>query len=139
MIQKALIIDLSNQAIQDFWVKYQESSIRFENPAYLQSIENKCKIRHSVNPNTLKLLYYSLLYSFICYGVSVWGLRHPSILDPLIKLQKRVAQAITFQDKYAHSTSLFHQLKMLKLFDVHSLQLQLHFVSFMIALKVSHF
>ena len=34
-----IIIDLINQAIQDFWVKYQESSIRFENVAYLQSIE----------------------------------------------------------------------------------------------------
>ena len=37
-----IIIDLINQAIQDFRVKYQESSIGFENLAYLQSIENKC-------------------------------------------------------------------------------------------------
>ena len=36
-----IIIDLINQAIQDFRVMYQESSIRFENVAYLQSIENK--------------------------------------------------------------------------------------------------
>ena len=38
-----IIIDLINQTIQDFRVKYQESSIGFENLAYLQSIENKCK------------------------------------------------------------------------------------------------
>ena len=37
-----IIIDLINQAIQDFRVKYQKSSIGFENLAYLQSIENKC-------------------------------------------------------------------------------------------------
>ena len=37
-----IIIDLINQAI-DFPVKYQESSIGFENLAYLQSIENECK------------------------------------------------------------------------------------------------
>ena len=35
-----IIIDLINQAIQDFWVKYQESSIGFENLAYLRSTEN---------------------------------------------------------------------------------------------------
>ena len=39
-----IIIDLINQAIQDLWVKYQESSIGFENLAYLQSIENKCNV-----------------------------------------------------------------------------------------------
>ena len=39
-----IIIDLINQTFQDFRVKYQESSIGFENLAYLQSIENKCKI-----------------------------------------------------------------------------------------------
>ena len=38
-----IIIDLINQTIEDFRVKYQESSIGFENLAYLQSIENKCK------------------------------------------------------------------------------------------------
>ena len=38
-----IIIDLINQVVQDFRVKYQESSVGFENLAYLQSIENKCK------------------------------------------------------------------------------------------------
>ena len=37
-----IIIDLINQTIQDFRVKYQESSIGFENLVCLQSIENKC-------------------------------------------------------------------------------------------------
>ena len=40
-----IIIDLINQTIQDFRVKYQESSIGFENLAYLQFIENKCKVQ----------------------------------------------------------------------------------------------
>ena len=38
-----IVIDLINQTIQDFRVKYQESSIGLENLSYLQSIENKCK------------------------------------------------------------------------------------------------
>ena len=39
------IIGLINQAIQDFRVKCQESSLGFENLACLQSIENECKTR----------------------------------------------------------------------------------------------
>ena len=39
------------------------------------------KIRHYVSHETLKLLYYSLLYSFISYTVVVWGLIHPTVLD----------------------------------------------------------
>ena len=31
------------------------------------------KIRHHVTPETLKLLYYSLFFSFTSYGISVWG------------------------------------------------------------------
>ena len=38
-----IIFDLINRIIQDFRVKYQESSIGSENLAHLQSIENKCK------------------------------------------------------------------------------------------------
>ena len=36
-----IIIELIDQTIQDFRVKYQEPSIGSENLAYLQSIENK--------------------------------------------------------------------------------------------------
>ena len=51
-------------------------------------------IRHYVPFDTLKLLYYSLFYSFITYSISVWGLTHPSYLDPLYKLQKKIVRTI---------------------------------------------
>ena len=57
------------------------------------------KIRHYVTSETLKLLYYSLFFSFISYGISVWGLTHPTTLDPLYKLQKKVVRAIIFSDR----------------------------------------
>ena len=78
------------------------------------------KIRHYVTPETLKLLYYSLFYSFISYGISVRGLIHPTILEPLCKIQKKVVRAITLSDKYSHSSPLFQNLELLKLRDIHS-------------------
>ena len=72
------------------------------------------KIRHYISRETLKLLYYSLLYSFISYAIVVWGLTHPTVLDCLYKLQKKVVRAVSFKDRYAHLTPLFHKLKILK-------------------------
>ena len=77
------------------------------------------KIRHYVTLKTLKLLYYSLFCSFISYCISFWGLTHSSVLDPLIKLQKKVIRTILFKDQLTHSTPLFSKLQILKLNDIH--------------------
>ena len=85
------------------------------------------KIRHYVSHETLRLLYFSLFYSFISYGISVWCLTHPTVLDPLCKIQKKVVRAITFNNKYTHTTPLFYNLPLLKRFihshENHSLKL----------------
>ena len=47
------------------------------------------KIRHYVSLETLKLLYSFLFYSFVSYGITVWDLTHPTILDRLCKLQTK--------------------------------------------------
>ena len=52
------------------------------------------KIRHYVTPETLKLLYYSLFHSFISFGIAVWGLTHPTILEPLCKIQKKLSELL---------------------------------------------
>ena len=93
------------------------------------------KIRHYVNQDTLKLLYYSLFYSFLSYGTIVWGLTHPSVILPLYKLQTKVIRAICFEDRLAHTSLLFHKLETLKLSDIHSLQL----VLFLIVQKSNHY
>ena len=81
------------------------------------------KIRHFVKAETLKLLYNSLFHSFLSYGITARGLTHPPITNPLYKLQKKIIHAICFEDKYDHTTPLFHRLKTLKLYDIHSLKL----------------
>ena len=77
------------------------------------------RMRHYVTPETLKLLYYSLFYSFLSYGIAIWGLTHPSVLDRLFKVQKRVI----CKDRFTRTTPLFYEHKILKLHDIHSLKL----------------
>ena len=64
-----------------------------------------------------------MFYSFLSYGIAIWGLTHPSVLDRLFKVQKRVICAISFKDKFTHTTPLFYEHKILKLHDIHSLKL----------------
>ena len=80
------------------------------------------KMRHYVTPETLELLYYSLFYSFLSCGIAVWGLTHPSVLDSLFKVQKRVIRAISFKHRFTRTTPLFCKHKILKLHDIHSLK-----------------
>ena len=77
---------------------------------------------------TLKLLCYSLFYSFISYCICL-GSNTPSVLDQLIKLQKKVIRAILFNYQFTQSTLLFSKLQILKLNDIHSLQLLFFLVS----------
>ena len=81
------------------------------------------KIRHYFSSETLKLLYYSLFYSFLSNGIPTWGLTHLTTLYPLFRVQKKVIRAITFSRKFASSSLLFYSLKILKLPDVHKLKL----------------
>ena len=48
------------------------------------------KIRHYAPRDTLTLLYHAIYAPFLFYGVSVWGLTHPSLLDPIFILQKNL-------------------------------------------------
>ena len=42
------------------------------------------KLRYRVNSDILPMLYYSLFYPFLTYGIQVWGLTYTNYLNPLI-------------------------------------------------------
>ena len=77
-----------------------------------------CKIRHYVPVNILILLYYSLLYSFMIYGIEVWGNTYISYLKPLIILQKKAIRIMTFKDPRSSSEPIFKSLSLLKFIDI---------------------
>ena len=88
------------------------------------------KIRHFVNRNILHKLYYSLIYPFLTYGLSIWGNTYNSTLRPLITLQKRAIRTITFSKPDEHSEPLFKELEILKLTDLvtlHNALLMYHY------------
>ena len=88
------------------------------------------KIRYYVNRKILHQLYYSIIYPFLTYGLSIWGNTYSSTLKPLITLQKRAIRTITFSKPDEHSEPLFKELEILKLTDLvtlHNALLMYHY------------
>ena len=77
------------------------------------------KLRHFVPLNTLITIYYALFYSFLTYGIVVWGATYDNYLQPVFTSQKKVIRAMTFSKQRDHSSPLFSQLKLLKLCDIY--------------------
>jgi len=65
-----------------------------------QKVSKACgalaKLRHCVNTNVLKEVYYSLFYSYIRYGLLVWGNASDSTLKPIQTVMNRAVRIITF-------------------------------------------
>ena len=81
------------------------------------------KLRYYVNVDILIMLYYSLIYPFLSYGIQVWGLTFPTYLKPGTTLQKRVVRIMTFSDPISHSEPLLKSLRLLKFSDMIHLEI----------------
>ena len=55
------------------------------------------KIRHFVNRNTLKLIYYALVYPYLIYGNSTWGNTYKSRIQKKMNIQKKNCTSNDFQ------------------------------------------
>ena len=81
------------------------------------------KIRSYAPKDTLILLYHIVFAPFLSYGVSVWGLAHPSLLDAVSILQKKNFGIIVFSGNTAPSAPIFESLQILKFNDIITYQI----------------
>ena len=78
-------------------------------------------VRNSLTPEALKLIYYSLIYSNLIYGVTAWGGPYQTHLDPVRKVQKRIVRTISCERRDAHTIPIFNNLHLLKFDHVYKL------------------
>ena len=83
------------------------------------------KLKKYVNINTLKIIYYSLIYSHLKYCVTSWEKSAKTIIQPIINTQKRVIRIMTRSNCQTNSSPLFTQLQILKLCDIYKLQMNI--------------
>ena len=81
------------------------------------------KLRHYVDLNSLKMIYYSLVYPHLIYCITSWGKAPISVLQPLEILQRKLIRIMTNSDFRCHTPPLFHSLKLLTISDIYKLNL----------------
>ena len=83
------------------------------------------RARRFFNRKTLLNLYHSFIFPYLIKCVEIWGNAADIYLLPLIKLRKKIVQAITFAKYLAHTAELFINLDILpfKLLVVHRIDI----------------
>lgn len=82
-----------------------------------------CKLKNYANIYTLKNVYYSLFYSKVKYCISSYGSTTKTNLNTIFNLQKRAIRFICSESYRAPTNQLFIKLKMLKLNEIHVLEI----------------
>ena len=91
------------------------------------------RLRGYLDPNLLKNIYFSIVYSHLSYGVEVWGSACPTDLEKILILQKKAVRILT-GNKYfqiygeeaaplPRSEPLFKTLEILKFDDIFKLNI----------------
>ena len=78
------------------------------------------KVRHFVDKDTSRMLYYSLIHNYLNYCISSWGGSSKSVLDPLIKLQKKAIRFISHSAYDSHTKPLFNNLRIMNLHNIYN-------------------
>ena len=81
------------------------------------------RLRNFVDTETLKLLYYSLIYSRVQYGIILWGTATYSRQKKIVLRLNNIVWIMTWSKKFDHASILYKQLKLLKLEDIYKLEL----------------
>ena len=80
------------------------------------------RIRNLLLLDVSLCVYNALFLSFLQYGLVVWGGTYASYIEPIFKLQKKAARAISFQPRLSPSLPIFKDLKLLKLSEIFELR-----------------
>ena len=81
------------------------------------------RLRNFVDTETLKLLYYSLIYIRVQYGVILFGTATYIRQKEIVLRLNNIVRIMTWSRKFDHVSILYKQLKLLKLEDIYKLKL----------------
>ena len=76
------------------------------------------KLRHYVPKSTILQIYYSLFFSHLSYGISVWSLTSKKNIDLVSILQKKCIRLMNSASYNDHTNPLFLENRLLKLNDI---------------------
>ena len=80
------------------------------------------KIRHYVNPETLRSIYFAIFSSHLSYGSIIWAQNANNNVKRILRLQNKALRIINFANYRDHASPLFNNLNVLKITDHVELQ-----------------
>ena len=87
-----------------------------------RSVGMLSKIRHYVNEQTLRMIYYGIFSSILTYAAQIWGQIQSKHINRVIKLQDRAIRIINFAQYCDSRNPLYHKSNILKFNDNLDLQ-----------------
>ena len=76
-----------------------------------------------LHKSALRMLYFSLIYPYLYYCISVWGSTYPTNLNRIFVLQKRAIRTISKSPFDAHTGPIFKELNILSLHNIYLAQI----------------
>ena len=76
------------------------------------------KIRHFLNRNALKLIYYALVYPYFTYGNLIWGNTYKIPFQKIMNIQQKIVRLMTFKSYMKHTEMVFKELGILDIFKI---------------------
>lgn len=68
------------------------------------------KAKHVLDQKSIQILYNSLIFPYLEYGIVVWGNTYKTTLQSLFILQKRAIRIVHNAHFKAHTNDLFFQI-----------------------------
>ena len=76
------------------------------------------RIRHFTNLNTLKVVYYALVYPYLTYGNIIWCNTYKTRIQKLMNIQKKIVRLMCFKSFSEHTEPIFKKLTILNIFQI---------------------
>ena len=76
-----------------------------------------------VTEDVLCMVYHSLVYSRLQYGIIIWATGTKTLLQEIRVLQNNIIHILTYNKKFSHVTPLSKKLNLLKFDDIYKLEL----------------
>lgn len=74
--------------------------------------------RDSLTVTVRKQIYYSLIYPYLTYCITIWGAVCPTTINPIVIAQKRAIRTIMELRRYDHTHDSFCTLRFLKFNEI---------------------
>ena len=81
------------------------------------------KVKHILATDHLLTLYYSLVYPYIDYGITLWGTTHKTYVQRIFTMQKKAIRIIAGAKYNEHTDPLFKRFNILKLSDIYEIKI----------------